>query len=50
VRIDDFSIRNCREYRDVLARFGAGQKVQLMWKRGQQVQQAEVTLAKEPAK
>jgi serine protease Do len=50
VRIDDFSIRNCREYRDVLARFGAGQKVQLVWKRGQQVQQAEVTLAKEPAK
>jgi hypothetical protein len=24
--------------------------VQLVWKRGQQVQQAEVTLAKEPAK
>lgn len=50
VRIDDFSIRTCREYRDVLARFGAGAKVQLVWKRGQQVQQAEVTLAKEPAK
>jgi serine protease Do len=50
VRLDDFSIRTCREYRDVLARFAAGATVQLVWKRGQQVQQAEVTLAKEPAK
>lgn len=47
VRIDDFAVRTCREYRDVLARYAAGQKVRVVWKRGQQVLEGEVELGVE---
>lgn len=50
VRIDDFSTRTCREFREVLQRFAPGQKVKLTWKRGTQVLTGEVELQKEPAK
>lgn len=50
VRLDDFSVRTCREFREVLGKFGAGQKVKVTWKRGTEVLTGEVELAKEPAK
>lgn len=50
VRLDDFSIRTCREFREILAKFTAGQRVKVTWKRGTQVMTGDVELAKEPAK
>jgi serine protease Do len=50
VRLDDFSIRTCREFREILAKFQPGQKVKVTWKRGTQVLTGEVELATEPAK
>jgi serine protease Do len=50
VRLDDFSIRTCREFREILGKFAAGQKVKVTWKRGNEVMTGEVELAKEPAK
>jgi S1-C subfamily serine protease len=50
VRIDDYSIRTCREFREVLGRYGAGETVQVTWKRGTKVQQASMVLASEPKK
>jgi serine protease Do len=47
VRIDDYSVRSCKEFRDVLAKFGPGAKVQLTYKRGTVVHQAALTLAEE---
>ena len=48
VRLDDFSIRTCREFREILAKFRVGQKVKVTWKRGTQVLTGEVELTKEP--
>lgn len=48
VRVDDYSIRSCREWREVLAKFVPGQTVQLTWKRGTEVKQAALVLAEEP--
>lgn len=48
VRVDEYSIRSCREFREVLAKYGAGAKVTLTWKRGTKVQQGELVLAAEP--
>ncbi len=48
VRFDEFSIRTCREYRDVLARFRPGQRIKVMWKRGTEVMNGEVDLVAEP--
>ncbi|MBL9079260.1 MAG: serine protease [Planctomycetes bacterium] len=48
VRIDDWSIRTCREFRDVLARYAAGQTVKLVWKRGTKIVDGELVLAEEP--
>jgi serine protease Do len=45
VRVDDFSIRSCRELADVLARHGPGDTVMLTWKRGNQVMNANLKLA-----
>jgi serine protease Do len=50
VRIDDFSIRTCREFRDILAKYAPGQRVKVTWKRGTQVLTGDLELAKEPAK
>jgi S1-C subfamily serine protease len=50
VRIDEYSIRSCVEYRQILAKYGAGQKVKVTWKRGTQVSQGEAVLASEPKK
>jgi serine protease Do len=48
VRLDDYSIRTCREFREVLARFAPGDRVQVMWKRGTKVEQGTMVLATEP--
>lgn len=50
VRLDDFSIRTCREFREILAKYTPGQKVVVTWKRGTQVMTGEAMLAKEPTK
>ncbi|MCA8963306.1 MAG: trypsin-like peptidase domain-containing protein [Planctomycetes bacterium] len=50
VRIDDYSIRTCREFRDILTKYAPGQTVTLTYKRGTKVQQGALTLAAEPAK
>ncbi|MBX3462659.1 MAG: trypsin-like peptidase domain-containing protein [Planctomycetes bacterium] len=48
VRIDDWSVRTCREFRDVLARCAAGQVVKLVWKRGTRVLDGELRLGEPP--
>jgi S1-C subfamily serine protease len=48
VRLDDYSVRSCVEFRDVLARFAAGDTVKVTWKRGTQVQHGDMVLAEEP--
>lgn len=48
VRLDDFSIRTCREFREVLGKYRPGQKVKVTWKRGAQVLTGEIELGKEP--
>ena len=50
VRIDDFSVRSCKEFRRVLEKYKPGDKVQVMWKRGTRVMTGEMTLAEEPKK
>lgn len=50
VRIDEYSIRTCREFREILAKYGLGETVQVTWKRGTTVQQGKMTLAAEPKK
>lgn len=47
VRIDDYSIRSCRELREILTKFDPGQKVKVTWKRGTQILDAEMTLAED---
>ncbi|HEB52373.1 MAG TPA: serine protease [bacterium] len=48
VRIDDFSVRSCMEFRRVLEKYKPGDTVKVMWKRGTRVMTGEMTLAKEP--
>ncbi len=48
VRLDDYSIRTCREFAEILGKFTPGQKVKVTWKRGTQVMNGEVELGKEP--
>ncbi len=50
VRLDDFSIRTCREFREILGKFAAGQTVRVTWKRGSEVLHGEVALQKEASK
>jgi S1-C subfamily serine protease len=50
VRVDDFSIRSCIEFRTVLERYGPGDTVTLMWKRGTRVMTGELKLVEEPKK
>ncbi|MEZ6036815.1 MAG: trypsin-like peptidase domain-containing protein [Planctomycetota bacterium] len=48
VRIDDYSVRSCKELRTVLEKYAPGDKVQVMWKRGTKVLNGEMTLQEEP--
>lgn len=50
VRMDDYSIRTCRELREVLAKFAPGRTVKVTWKRGTQVLTGDMVLAEEPKK
>ncbi|MEC8651611.1 MAG: trypsin-like peptidase domain-containing protein [Planctomycetota bacterium] len=50
VRIDDFSVRSCTEFRRVLEKYKPGDTVKVMWKRGARVMTGEMTLAEEPKK
>lgn len=47
VRIDDYSIRSCREMREILDKFEPGQTVRLTWKRGTKVLDAQMLLAED---
>lgn len=44
VRIDERTVRSCEEFNESMARLHAGDKVKLTWKRGDGVQQGELTL------
>ncbi len=48
VHIDDYSIRTCREFREVLSKYAPGQTVKITWKRGTQVAYGDLILSKEP--
>lgn len=50
VRIDDFSIRSCRELRSVLKKYQPGDTVTVMWKRGTRVMTGDMQLAEKPKK
>lgn len=50
VRIDEYPVRTCREFREVLQRFAPGGKVVVTYKRGTTVLQGELELAAEPRK
>lgn len=50
VRIDEYSVRTCREFREILTKYAPGQTVTLTYKRGTKVEQGALTFAKEPAK
>ena len=47
VRLDEFSVRSCKELREVLAKFRPGQTVQVTYKRGTKVVQAPLVLEEE---
>ena len=47
VRVGDASIRSCQEFADEIAKYGAGQEVELTWKRGSRVQRAKITLTED---
>lgn len=48
VRIDDYSIRSCKEFRTVLEKFSAGDTVKLTWKRGTKIMTGDMELAARP--
>lgn len=50
VRIDDFSVRSCKELRSVLNKYKPGDTVKVTWKRGTRVMSGDMTLEKEPKK
>lgn len=50
VRVDDFSVRSCQEFRRVLEKYRPGQQVELMWKRGTKVMTGALLLVEEPKK
>ncbi len=47
VRIDDYSVRSCKEFRDVLSKYSPGQAVTLTYKRGSRIKQAKLQLEEE---
>ena len=48
VRIDDYSVRSCKELREVLEKYGAGDTVRLTYKRGTAIKTGELELARDP--
>ncbi|MBL8734377.1 MAG: trypsin-like peptidase domain-containing protein [Planctomycetes bacterium] len=48
VRIDDWSVRSCKECGEVLTKYAPGQTAKLTWKRGSTILTADVTFAEEP--
>jgi len=50
VRIDDYSVRSCKEFREVLAKYGPGDKVKLTWKRGTKIKNDTLELVADPKK
>jgi len=48
VRIDDYSIRTCREFREILGKYGVGDRLKFTWKRGTKVEVGELQLQPEP--
>lgn len=44
VRIDDYTIRSCKEFRNVLEKFAPGQKIDVTFKRGTAVRKATMEL------
>lgn len=48
VRLDDYSVRTCVEFRSVLQRFRVGQTVKVTYKRGTSVLQGDLVLVEEP--
>ncbi|MCA8943936.1 MAG: trypsin-like peptidase domain-containing protein [Planctomycetes bacterium] len=50
VRLDRFAIRSCAEFRDVMAKFVPGQKVEVTFKRGTRVQKATIELGEAESK
>lgn len=48
VRIDDYSIRTCREFREILTKYGVGDRLKFTWKRGNKVEVGELQLQPEP--
>jgi serine protease Do len=47
VRIDDYSIRSCKEFREILTKFAPGQTVQVTYKRGTKIVQTPLQLGEE---
>lgn len=47
VRIDEFSVRSCKEYADILGKYGPGDTVQVTYKRGTGVLVGQLTLAED---
>lgn len=50
VRLDDYSIRTCREFREVLGKLAPGRPVKVTWKRGTDVLTGVMVLTEEPNK
>lgn len=48
VRIDDFSIRSCKELRSVFKKYKPGDIVKVMWKRGTKVMTGDMELMEKP--
>jgi S1-C subfamily serine protease len=47
VRIDDWSIRTCKEFHEVLKKYQPGQTAKLVYKRGTEVLEGSITFAEE---
>lgn len=48
VRLDEFSVRTCKEFREIMERFEPGQEVEVTFKRGSRVQRAAMKLREQP--
>jgi serine protease Do len=47
VRIDDYSIRSCKEFREILTKYAPGQTAQLTYKRGTKIVQTPLQFEEE---
>lgn len=50
VRLDDYSVRSCKEFREVLTKYAPGDKVQVTWKRGTKIMNGELEFVADPKK